>query len=41
MLYITHEIIEIINTAGYQDIFLKMTCNTQWKEIENALLRGQ
>lgn len=33
-----HDITFILNKIGYPDIFLTMTCNTQWPEIKKVLL---
>ena len=36
-----HDIIAISNSLGHPDIFLTITCNPKWPEIEGALLAGQ
>ena len=35
------DIITISNTFGHSDIFITMTCNPYWPEIQNALLLSQ
>ncbi len=36
-----HDIIAISNNIGHPDVFLTMTCNPRWPEIENSLFPGQ
>ncbi len=35
------DIISTSNVFGHPDIFLTLTCNPKWPEIENALLSDQ
>ena len=36
-----HDIIAISNSIGHPDVFLTMTCNPRWPEIQESLLPGQ
>ncbi len=36
-----HDIIAISNSVGHPDIFITMTCNPYWPEIQNTLLPDQ
>ena len=36
-----HDIIAISNSVGHPDIFITMTCNPHWPEIQEALLTGR
>lgn len=36
-----HDIIAISNSLGHPDVFLTMTCNPKWPEIESALLPSE
>ena len=36
-----HDIIAISNNLGHLDIFITMTCNPYWSEIQSALLASQ
>ena len=36
-----HDVIAISNSVGHPDIFITMTCNPYWPEIQNALLADQ
>ena len=36
-----HDIIAISNSIGHPDVFLTMTYNPQWPEIEESRLPGQ
>ncbi len=36
-----HDIIATSNKKGHPDIFLTMTCNPKWPEIQSSILPGQ
>ena len=36
-----HDIIPISNSIGHPDVFITMTCNPHWPEIQSGLLPGQ
>ena len=35
-----HDIISFSNSIGHPEVFIHMTCNPHWPEIQNALLPG-
>ncbi len=36
-----HDIIAISNSLGHPDVFITMTCNPYWPEVQSALLPEQ